>query len=81
MLCIDCGIRAVLSHGRCYRCYPIARDAGVIVVRAYRREPAPCSVEGCGAIATLQGLCRKHYQRAYRHGSPDVCYRKVNHGR
>jgi hypothetical protein len=27
-----------------------------------------CSVEGCATGAIARGLCRKHYQRHYRHG-------------
>jgi hypothetical protein len=29
-----------------------------------------CSVEGCATGAIARGLCRRHYQRRYRHGDP-----------
>lgn len=70
MMCIDCGIRVVLSHERCYRCYPEARKAGVITVRPYRKAHTSCAIEGCERIACVGGLCRMHYQRNYRHGDP-----------
>lgn len=31
-----------------------------------------CSANGCGNKAVIRGLCRKHYTRWYRHGSPNA---------
>ncbi|MGC5168729.1 hypothetical protein [Luteimicrobium sp. DT211] len=31
----------------------------------------PCSVDGCDADATRQGMCNAHYQRHLRHGSAE----------
>lgn len=34
------------------------------------REAGPCSVDGCERIAKARGLCKMHYDRWYRTGSP-----------
>lgn len=41
----------------------------------------PCSVEGCtglsGVVGSARGLCRAHYRRWQRYGTPDEPLRKV----
>jgi hypothetical protein len=31
-----------------------------------------CRVAGCATIAVNSGMCSTHYQRWWRHGSPDI---------
>lgn len=37
-----------------------------------------CIIPGCGAAVVALGLCRKHYSRQYRHGSPHHVERPAN---
>lgn len=72
MMCLYCGVRPILSRGRCSKCYRIAAARGEITVKKHGPTLDRCSVEGCENAAYGLTYCRMHYMRHYRHGDPRI---------
>lgn len=55
-----------VASGDCVVCLRVPPEKRIVHV------PKPCSMDECDAKAEKRGLCKRHYQRWFKHGDPTV---------
>lgn len=65
---------------QCRRCIN-TRDQAYSERKKAEGVTKPCSIEGCGAQVTHNGMCMKHNTRVRRHGDPNIVFESVKGGK